>query len=88
MCVHMCVCICVCACAQVPTDDTRFTRDLNEIKTGEYINENIYICIHMYVYIYIYIYVYIYTYIKARENGSQNRFLSRARSVAKRECEP
>jgi len=25
---------------------------------------------------------------KARENGSQNRFLSRVRSAAKRECEP
>ena len=46
--------------------------------------------IHVYMCTSIYIYTNIYTYIsrKTRENGSENRFLSRVRSAAMRECEP
>ena len=40
----------------------------------------------MYISTYIsYIYMY---HKKARENGSENRYMSRVRSAAKRECEP
>ena len=41
------------------------------------------------IYVYVYVYkVHMWIVRKARENGSGNRFLSRVRSAAKRECEP